>query len=306
MSSNIENNNNYKRNVKEHSQVDKWCEFRILYRLVKEAVNDLRGTGWLVNIVIITTMTAILAIFGVFFRSALSISSFAKELGKVLEVSVYLKPDTNIDYATKQIENMEYVTKITLIPKQVSWQNLKKELDLPDINNPLPDTLHVRVDKPANVEAVCASISKLAYVEDVNYARDLAEKINTANNIVSHLMIFIIAIIGILTITIINNTILLVIQSRKEEIEIMRLMGVSNWYIRFPLLLQGAFYGFMGALLSIAPVFFIHKHLLTVHNFFFIPSTDYALNLVISTVFLVGILFGAGGSFICIKKHLQV
>lgn len=305
MSNKIENNN-YKRNIKDNSQVDKWCEFRILYRLVKEAVNDLRGTGWLVNIVIITTMTAILAIFGVFFRSTLSISSFAKELGKVLEISVYLKNDTNIDYATKQIGDMEHVTKITLIPKQVSWQNIKKELDLPDINNPLPDTLHVRVDKPANVEAVCETVSKLAYVEDVNYARDLAEKINTANNIVSHLMIFIIAIIGILTITIINNTILLVIQSRKDEIEIMRLMGVSNWYIRFPLLLQGAFYGFMGALLSIAPVYFIHKHLLNVHNFFFIPSADYALNLVVSTVFLVGILFGAGGSFICIKKHLQV
>jgi len=305
MSSNIENTTQ-KRNQKENSSVDKLCEFRIFYRLIKEAISDLRGTGLLVNIVIITTMTAILAIFGVFFRSTLSISSFAKELGKVLEISVYLKNDTNIDYAMKQIGEMQNVTKITLIPKQVSWQNLKKELDLPEINNPLPDTLHVRVNEPANVESVCETVSKLAYVEDVNYARDLAEKISTANNIVSHLMIFIVAIIGILTITIINNTILLVIQSRKDEIEIMRLMGVSNWYIRFPLILQGAFYGFMGALLSIAPVIFIHKHLVAVHNFFFVPSADYALNLVISSIFFVGILFGAGGSFICIKKHLQV
>ncbi len=291
---------------KHHSSSDKMCEIRILYRLVKEAINDLRGTGLLVNIVIITTMTAILTIFGVFFRSTLSISSFAKELGKVLEVSVYLKNDSNIDYATKQIEEIDHVTKITLVPKQVSWTSLKKELDLPDITNPLPDTLHVRIDKPANVEAVCDSVKKLSYVEDVNYAKDLAEKINTANNILSHLMFFVVAIIGILTITIINNTILLVIQSRKDEIEIMRLMGVSNWYIRFPLLLQGAYYGFMGALISIVPVYMVHKHLMRVHNFFFVPSADYALNLVILTVFLVGIVFGAGGSFICIKKHLQV
>ena len=223
-----------------------------------------------------------------------------------MEISVYLKNDTNIDVATKQIESMEHVTKITLIPKQVSWDSIKKELELPDINNPLPDTLHVRVDEPTNVEDVCNSISKLTFVEDLNYAKDLAEKINTANNIVSHLMVLVVAVIGILTITIINNTILLVIQSRKEEIEIMRLMGVSNWYIRFPLLLQGAYYGFMGALLSIFPVFIVHKHLVAVHNFFFVPSSDYALNLVILTAFLTGIFFGAGGSFICIKKHLQV
>lgn len=291
---------------KHHSASDRMCEVRILYRLVKEAINDLKGTGLLVNIVIITTMTAILTIFGVFFRSTLSISSFAKELGKVLEVSVYLKNDSNIDYATKQIEELNHVTKITLVPKQVSWGALKKELDLPDITNPLPDTLHVRIDKPANVEEVCEEVKKLSYVESVNYAKDLAEKINTANNILSHLMFFVVAVIGILTVTIINNTILLVIQSRKDEIEIMRLMGVSNWYIRFPLLLQGSYYGFMGALVSIIPVYMVHKQLMHVHNFFFVPSTDYALNLVILTVFIVGIVFGASGSFICIKKHLQV
>ena len=115
----------------------------------------------MVNVVIITTMAAILTIFGVFFRSTLSISSFAKELGKVLEISVYLKNDTNIDYATKQIEGFDHVTKITLIPKQVSWDSLKKELDLPEITNPLPDTLHVRVDNPANVESVFNSVKNL-------------------------------------------------------------------------------------------------------------------------------------------------
>lgn len=195
---NSKNHVRVRKNIKRNIPKDKLCEVRILYRLVKEAINDLKGTGLLVNVVIITTMAAILTIFGVFFRSTLSISSFAKELGKVLEISVYLKNDTNIDYATKQIEGFDHVTKITLIPKQVSWDSLKKELDLPEITNPLPDTLHVRVDNPTNVEAVFDSVKKLSYVEDVNYAKDLAEKINTANNIVSHLMLFVVAIIGIL------------------------------------------------------------------------------------------------------------
>ena len=119
-------------------------------------------------------------------------------------------------------------------------------------------------------------------------------------------MLFVIIVIGILTITIINNTILLVIQSRKEEIEIMRLMGVSNWYIRFPLLLQGSFYGLSGALLAIIPIYMVNNYLVTLHNFFFIAGSDYALNLVILSVLLTGVFFGSTGSILCIKKHLQV
>ena len=111
---------------------------------------------------------------------------------------------------------------------------------------------------------------------------------------------------AILTITIINNTIQLVIQSRKDEIEIMRLMGVSNWYIRFPLIMQGAFYGFTGAVIALVPLGFVENGLVNMHQFFIVPTPLYAQNLVIITMFAMGTLFGAGGSFLCIKKHLQV
>jgi cell division transport system permease protein len=111
---------------------------------------------------------------------------------------------------------------------------------------------------------------------------------------------------ALLTITIINNTIQLVIQSRKEEIEIMRLMGVSNWYIRFPFIMQGAFYGFMGSLLAMIPLGYVQNGLANVHKFFMIPSPSNAQNIVLLIMFTMSILFGAVGSFWCIKKHLQV
>ena len=113
-------------------------------------------------------------------------------------------------------------------------------------------------------------------------------------------------IVAALTITIINNTIQLVIQSRKDEIEIMRLMGVSNWYIRLPLVLQGAFYGFSGALIALVPLQFVQNALVSIHKFFLIPSPAMAEGLVVITLLLVGIAFGAGGSLLSIKKHLQV
>lgn len=129
------------------------------------------------------------------------------------------------------------------------------------MDNPLPDTLHVKVDKPENIDVVFKNVKQLKSVEDMSYAQDLAKKIEAMNHVVNTITVFIVIIMGILTITIINNTIQLVIQSRKEEIEIMRLMGVSNWYIRFPLIMQGAFYGFSGAVIALLPVELCSKRL---------------------------------------------
>jgi len=298
-------NNNLKTNVKKHIPKDWLCELRILFRLGVQTVTDIKRTG-LVNIVIVTTMAAILLIFGACFRTALSISSFSKELGNALEISVYLKSSTDIKDARYEISQFEHVEEITVIPKAVSWNKLKNEMKLPNIDNPLPDTLHVKVDNPENLEVVFDNIKSIKSVEDMSYAKDLAKKIELVNHVVKTITLIIILIMGLLTVTIINNTIQLVIQSRKEEIEIMRLMGVNNWYIRFPFVMQGAFYGFIGSLLATFPLEYIQNGLLNVHKFFMVPSPPYAQNLVILVMFTMSIFFGSVGSFWCIKKHLQV
>ena len=140
----------------------------------------------------------------------------------------------------------------------------------------------------------------------MSYARDLADKMELVNHVVRTITFVVILIMGLLTVTIINNTIQLVIQSRKEEIEIMRLMGVSNWYIRYPFVMQGAFYGFAGSVLAMIPLSYIQSALDNMHRFFMIPTPLYAQNFVILVMFTMSILFGAVGSFMCIKKHLQV
>lgn len=294
-----------KKQVKKHIPKDWLCELRILYRMSMETFNDIKRTG-LVNIVIITTMAAILTIFGSFFRTALSASAFAHELGNVLEISVYLKQGTDTNAAKKRIKDFEHVEGVKVISRDVSWINLKREMGLGDIENPLPDTLHVKVDKPENIDNVFNNIKTLSIVEDMSYAQDLVQRIETVNRVVHSITIIVVIIMAILTITIINNTIQLVINSRKDEIEIMRLMGVSNWYIRFPLIIQGAFYGFMGSIIALIPLNIVQNGLTHMHQFFMIPAPQFAQSIVVIVMFAMGILFGAGGSFLCIKKHLQV
>jgi len=290
-----------KKQVKKHIPKDWLCELRIAYRIVMEAVNDIKRTG-IINLVIITTMAAILTLFGVLFRFTLSLSTFANELGNVLEISVYLKSNASASIVKDRIKDIKHVKTVTLKTKEESWNSLKQELGLHDISNPLPDTLRVKVDKPDNISEVFNQIKTISGVEDMGYAKELAKKMQ----VLTTTMVFVIIISAALTITIINNTIQLVIQSRKEEIEIMRLMGVSNWYIKTPLIMQGAFYGFVSSVIAVLPLNCIQGLLINVHKFFLIPTPAYAQNIVIITLLIIGTAFGAIGSFLSIKKHLQV
>lgn len=294
-----------KKQVKKHIPKDWLCDLRIAYRIVMEAVNDVKRTG-IINLVIITTMAAILTMFGVLFRFTLSLSSFAHELGSVLEISVYLKNNAQVSVVKDRVKEIKHVTNVRLIPKDDSWKGLKEELGLQNIANPLPDTLRVRVDKPENINEVFNQIKPISGVEDMGYAKELAKKIQFLTHVVNTTMIFVILISAALTITIINNTIQLVIQSRKEEIEIMRLMGVSNWYIKTPLIMQGAFYGFISSIIAVLPLNWVQGCLAGMHRFFLVPMPAYAQNIVIITLLLIGTAFGASGSFLSIKKHLQV
>lgn len=296
---------NIKKKVKKHIPKDWLSELRIVYRITMETFNDIKRTG-IVNLVIITTMAAILTIFGALFRTTLSVSAFAHELGNVLEISVYLKPHANPNVVKSKIKTISHVEKVGIITKESSWSDLKREIDIPDMENPLPDTLHVKVDKPENINYVFGKVKVISGVSDMSYAQELSKKIQFLNQVVNTTTLLVVIIVAILTITIINNTIQLVIQSRKDEIEIMRLMGVSNWYIKIPLIMQGALYGFLGSVFALIPLNIVQNMLNNVHKFFLIPTPPFAENLVISIMFFVGILFGASGSFLSIKKHLQV
>jgi cell division transport system permease protein len=303
--SNDTTKNIIKKKVKAYVPKDWLKELRIVYRIGLETVYGIKRTGW-INIAIVTTMAAILTIFGALFRTTLSLTSFVQELGNVLEISVYLKSSASPQKLSEDIKTWEHVERVKIIPREQSWSNIKREMDVPDMENPLPDTLHVKIDKPENVDVVFNKIKVLSDVEDLNYAQDIAKKMQTFNNVVHSITLIVVILVAVLTITIINNTIQLVIQSRKEEIEIMRLMGVSNWYIKIPLILQGAIYGFLGALISLIPLNAVNNGLLKVHEFFVGPGPILANNLVILILFIIAVGFGAGGSLLSIKKHLQV
>lgn len=297
--------NTFKHKVKSHISKDWMSEFRITYRIAIETVKGIAQTG-LVNIAIITTIAAILTIFGSIFRVTLALNSFVTSMGSALEVSAYLKPTADVNSTIAKIKTLDYVKKVSYISKQSSWLQLKKEIDVPDIENPLPDTLHVKLDSTKHINDVMNELKTVEGVSDTSYAKDLVQKFEMLNAIINTATVVFVIIVCILTIAIINNTIELVIQSRKEEIEIMRLMGVSNWYIKTPLILQGAIYGFCGALVAIIPIDIVQSYIIKIHEFFMVSIDPMAQFTVLFSVLILGVIFSSVGSFLSIKKHLQV
>ena len=296
---------NLKQRVKSHIPKDWMSEIRITYRIAIETAKSIAQTG-LVNIAIITTIAAILTIFGSIFRITLAVNSFVTSMGSALEVSAYLSPEADVNSTITKVRELEHVVKVTYISKENSWIQLKKEIDVPDITNPLPDTLHVKLDDTKNIGIVMAELKKIDGVNDTSYAKDLVQKFEMINTIINTATLVFVVIVCILTIAIINNTIELVIQSRKEEIEIMRLMGVSNWYIKTPLIMQGAIYGFFGALVAIIPINVVQKYILKMHEFCMVSIDPWAQFTVLFSVLTLGVAFASIGSFLSIKKHLQV
>lgn len=291
--------------VKKHIPQRHLSSVRIMYRIAMETIYGIKRTG-LLNIAIIAAIAAILTIFGALFRTSFSLSTYVDNLGNTFEISVYLRQTADPVYMSSRIKEIEHVKKITIKTKEEAWEEMNNNMDVSGMENPLPDTLHVTVDNPKNILLVCDSIKKLQGIESMNYAQEYAKKLQNLTTVYNTVTVFVLIATALLTIIIINCTIQLVIQSRKDEIEIMRLMGVSNWYIKIPLILQGAVYGFIGAMISLLPLNTVQNGLERLNNLLNIPSPEFALQIVVFSIFIIAIFFSASGSLLSIKKHLQV
>lgn len=280
-------------------------ELRIIFRIISETFKGINRTG-LMNIVIVGTMAAILSIFGCMFRTSIAISSFVEQMGSSLEASVYLKSHYEPQEMTDRILSIRGVKSVKIITKEQAWSDLKKQMDVPNIKNPLPDTLRVKLRPQANSNKIVDYMKTMSGVEGIQFPKQLADKVQQVSNITNVAIVIILLFLGGVTLFIISNTIQLVIQARKQEIEIMRMMGVSNWYIKSPYILQGAFYGFCGAIISLIPIDILQGYLNQFLSFFQVTAPAMNSNIVMLCVLMMGIFVGAGGSIISVRKYLAI
>lgn len=281
-------------------------ELRISNRVIQETWGGVYRTGWM-NLVIVVTLAAILTIFGCLTLTVLDSQFFVANLGTNMEISVYLKDRAALDDVKVQARVLPYVRQLQVIPKQQAWEEMKKLYeDLPGIENPLPDTLRVKVSQPQYVKATAEQLEQIEGVEKVNYPYAVLSQLQEITKKLSVFGLAFTLFLGCLTLLIINNTIALLIQARGREIEIMRMMGVGNWYIRLPFLFQGAFYGVSGALIAYLPLSWVHQSIHQAFTFFQFSPNPYSLSFVLTMMIVIGLGVGSGGSAMAMRRYLQI
>ena len=296
--------------------------FRILGRSIRDAFKSV-FRNFSLSVASISCITITLLIVSVSMVLSHNIENIAVLIKKDFSIVVFVENDateeeiTNIEYSIKNmsnIESYEYESK-----KQVaeSWKDSSEMfsaiIDSWDENeNPLADTFSVKVKDIESIGKTAKEIQKLDKVGIVRYGEGIVEQLLSVLSVVEKFLIGIVVALTLVTVFLVSNTIKITIFSRRKEIEIMRLVGASNFNIKLPFVVEGLFLGFLGSLIPILVTIYGYNALYEVVN---LENISPFLQLVEPTPFIyivslvllgMGTIVGMFGSASAVKKHLKI
>jgi cell division transport system permease protein len=280
-------------------------------RVATETGLGLKRSGWS-SWLVICILAIALTIFGGILQFTMTLKNIVNSWGSQLEISAYIKDGADPREVAKTISKMTEVKMVEIVPKQVAWEEMQTVFKVAALDNPLPNTLHIHVNDAENVEPTAKKLKKLNGVEHLRYPLKVARNINRFRTFLEAAGIVITAALSGATLMVIGSTIQLVIQARQKEIEILSLMGVSPWFIKGPLVLQGATYGAAAAALAIGVIFGVHLYLdkyvvgQLVTYMPFLSGFGYGMLPTFGVVLGLGVAVGAGGSYWTSGRFIKI
>ncbi|MEK7583366.1 MAG: permease-like cell division protein FtsX [Patescibacteria group bacterium] len=244
-----------------------------------------------------------------------------------VDISTYFKietPEDQILSVKKDLEKLPEVKSVAYVSRDQAQAEFKaRHADnqliqeaLQQLENPFEATLNIRAQDPTKYEGIATFLENSKYrasMDKINYNENRAviDKINSFASGLRLWGLIVTLVIAIIAMLITFNTIRLTIYNQKQEIEIMRLVGASNWHIRGPYLAEGAIYGFFAAVLSLV-LFYPIVYLVSGKLGSFISDVDLFRYFLVNSwqivliTLVVGILLGTLSSVIAIRKHLKI
>ncbi len=288
--------------------------FRNVHHYFSEALENL-WKNILVSIAAILTVAVSLTILGGFLLILINIRTLADSVANNFEVVVFLKENTTSSEITilkNKFLYIEGVEKVNFISREDALNkmktDLKEKVNIEDIlpYNPLPHSLVIKVDKVENIERIIPRIKKEPAVEKVKYGMELLTKLLSLMQIIKLSGVAVGIFLAVGTMFLITNTIKLAIFARRREIKIMQLVGATDWFMRWPFLLEGMFQGIIGAAISLGILISSYLYLA---DYFqkvlpFIPIIS-DISILINLVLVIlssGTLLGILGSMMAVGK----
>jgi len=289
---------------------------------LKEALKSL-WRNRLMSIASVSSVSATLMILGIIFALIININSMAQSAKDQFDsIQAYLVdslPAEDIERIVDKIEMVEGVQSVTYESKsdalarmKESWKDNAYLLEGLE-ENPLPSSLIIYLDDIYYSQTVLDHLSEINGIEEVKSYQDIVEQLLSITEAIRKTGIIIIFILIAISTFIIHNTIKLTVNSRNREINIMKYVGATNWFIRWPFLTEGTLLGLVGALISAGLMKMGYDYLFEMmHSDFYVLIAAYVIppDVLMKDIMFLFIVIGAGigalGSLWSMRKYLNV
>ena len=295
-------------------------KLRTFSYFVKEAFKSMRRNG-LMTLASISTVALSLFMLGVFLCGVVNLNNMAASLETQVQLSVYLKDDltTNQIMETgKAVKSQPHIKELKFVTKDQALQDFKRRLgddqkqmiDSLEGVNPLPNSYIVTFENPQDVKLAAKELATVPGVESVHYGQDVVDELFKITQIIRIGGIVLIAFLAAATLFIISNTIRLTVFARRKEIAIMKYVGATNGFIRWPFVIEGMLLGCIGGLIAVACTgefyYFITSEIEQSLAFFpLVPMFPIFYQLAVALL-IIGIFVGAIGSAISLRQYMRV
>ncbi len=273
----------------------------------------------------LATVLVTMLVLGVFIPIVQATNGAANSVRGRVMVDVYMKTSaTGADDARvkRELLAIPHVKTVEFVSKQQAYAQQSKEDPAAYqllASNPLPDTFHVIPDNPSNVLAVHASLTPKspgggpgtidAAIQNVSQKKNDTQKILEVTNLVTITAAVLFALLAVASILLIANTIRLSLYARRREVEVMKLVGATDWFIRWPFVIEGMVVGAIGAVLALVVLGATKVALLDplAHNWKLIAAPHtLPFPALVAVLLGAGVLVSALGSGLSLRRFLRV
>ena len=252
---------------------------------------------------------------------------FSMNIGQAMEmiegnnsITVYLKedmPTLESVQVGEELRKVDNVATCEFVPKDEALESMMKMLGddgtvlegLTGSENFLPDAYDISMTDLTKYDETIANIKKVDGVDHITDYSDIANKLNSLDSLVNMVGFWVVLLLGIVSLFIIANTVRVTMYSRRMEISIMKSVGATNWFVRWPFVVEGVVIGLIAGALASILLFVLYNSVMQVISgiaAFFTPIAMSQLVLPYTVGFmLVGAAFGALGGMISIGKYLR-
>lgn len=304
------------------SEVGISVKIRTTKFFIKEGFNSLHKNKTM-STASISSVIAALLVIAIFFIIVMNVDYAASKLESQIEMMVYLEDDLSeaiTNSIGKELKSVTAVKDVQFVSKEQALKDLNKNwgdnaylLEGLEGENPLPDGFKVTLTDPAKANNVALALESISNIERVVYGKSELEKLLKATYIIRVSSLAIILILVFISVFIISNTIKLTVYARRREINIMKYVGATDWFVRGPFIVEGILLGLIGSFVTTLLVGigyyysseFIRNQMIGLLSVSLMPFGELISSLALLLV-TVGLLIGIIGSLLSVRKFIKV